>query len=685
MKSLKSFKFYSFDVESDPKTNEFKMVCLGSILYKAEDCFYHEVKTFFSISEFIEELALIKPKVLFCYNIKFDNVFIIDYLIEHSIQFYVIESNQAQLGLTFKLNEFEIVIKDFFAFGRSSLHNLSESLGTQTKKYPKNIESDDEWDRFFQTCNMIELQKHCENDVKMLNECIWIFRKRIFELFRIDALSKKIFSLASLSMMLFRSNFVNNPIENSFLFTNEDEFGYHLHENEFNFIHETYSGGYADVFSNNVYHDVVVFDINSSYPFQTTKLKFPVGKAYYTNSAEVFEEMTKEIAGFCKARIVFEKDKPYIPIKVEGKFQRAYGVWVGNISSIEYYYLKEKSLEIDFLEGYYFLEYDKQESLKNFCQTLYKNKQTADSKSTREIYKILLNALTGKFGQNPYTEKILYSIMKITDFEGLSENSKIVYKKRENCVVKSTIEKLTLKPFMMVSWISLITALGRLQLLDMIEKTKAIACDTDSVFCERKNACIESSNELGGWKLEKDEQFTDFRALAPKMYCGKTIEGKKFIKCKGIPKKYRDDRLYNQIMGWNGIDEIIVKDIHRFLGFKQSLIDKNAKFTSSNIIKATYLDKKMTPKLKEPINLDELYAEKEMSEEEYREEAIKEIKRKQPKSKKYSNKKANSPKAYIELCKEFDYLMPEDIDKTLSVEENAEILRNSRKDELFLY
>jgi len=634
----------------------------------------------------MDYLAEHDVSLLYCYNIKFDNVFLIDFFIDNKIQFHIIESNQSQLGLSFEYKEKRITIKDFFAFARSSLDDFCKRMKTQTKKYPSLI--DNEWDEFFRNCSIDELKTHCEHDVRMLSESIFIFRNLIFDEFNVDCLSKKIFSLASLAMVLFRTNYIEKNIDNSFLFTKNKKFEYELNEKLFAFVRDSYSGGYSDVFDNKLHQNVVSYDINSSYPFQTTKIKFPTGYAYYTTNYELFKSKTTEIFGFCRVLVNFEKDKAYIPVKFEGKFGRVFGKWSGVITSAELRYLQEKKVNFEFVEGYYFTEFDESCSLMNYCVNMYEKKQKESQDSPmREIYKILLNALTGKFGQNPFSTQYNYQIIERNEMYEISESYEQVFERNEHIVIRFSSERTSFKNFMMVSWISLITALARIQLLEMIEKVHAICCDTDSVYFINENLPMDFNfreKEFGGWKKEKE--FLEFRALAPKMYAGMTKKNEIIVKCKGIPKRYRDEKLYNQIINWQEGQTVKVKSIHKFMGFKEALHSKNAKYSSSNIIKATYIDKLMLPVLKKPIDIELYYEEKSQ---EYIRNAEHELmkNRKHLKKKRYSNKRASKEQQFIKLKDEFhelfDDFTPLDIDERLTIEENAEMLRERIKDELW--
>jgi hypothetical protein len=93
----------------------------------------------------------------------------------------------------------------------------------------------------------------------------------------------------------------------------------------------------------------------------------------------------------------------------------------------------------------------------------------------------------------------------------------------------------------------------------------------------------------------------------------------------------------------------------------------------------------MLPVLKKPIDIELYYEEKSQ---EYIRNAEHELmkNRKHLKKKRYSNKRVSKEQQFIKLKDEFhelfDDFTPLDIDERLTIEENAETLRNRIKDEL---
>src|SRR4030042_1893822 len=159
----------------------------------------------------------------------------------------------------------------------------------------------------------------------------------------------------------------------------------------------------------------------------------------------------------------------------------------------------------------------------------------------------------------------------------------------------SKTDSLSLKTFQMVSWSSLITSLGRIQLIAFCIENNGIYCDTDSIITH--TTISTSSSELGGWKLEKNCLY--YRALAPKMYALLYKEKgivKREVKLKGVPFKHRNRLLLEILLTDNS--DFYIKHIHHFYSYKQMLRLKNPEFKSDLFTGAGFLDKHIIPKLK---------------------------------------------------------------------------------------
>lgn len=626
LKKLRERAIHVFDVETDIK-GFFKLVSYAKLQKSKKGNKEYEtfVKTFFSFDKFIEFMFNSDVDIVYCYNIKFDSRFLPNYLLKNlDVDFHIIESSSQLLGIILKRKRNEqnqqIIFKDFFPFCKTSLDKISKKFGCKFRKYPDFQENDEIklkqlWNEFFDTCNLFELQMHCENDVKITAELIAKYRELVFDNYAIDVIDKKIYSLASLTMKVYRTNYIQQKIYNPFIkvvFNSKmKKWEYYINKHLESFVRKTYKGGYCGNRDNRKHYDLISFDINSSYPFQASRLKFPINEAIYTTSEDLFNDNTIEIEGFCNVDIDFMNGKYFIPIiRDDGKLGKTDGFWSGNITSIEFKYIKKYNIPYSFNAGYYFEEYDKSESVKRFCLEQYERKRQEDLinplSALREIYKTLMNALTGKFGQKMLMDqKTNYKFILKDEFERLNNDfdSKQICSDKldyEIWYIYKKILKESIKTYQIPSWISLITALGRIQLLDMIHETNAICWDSDSVYAERKylnpdfiHECENSKIELGKWKIE--HYITKLRSLAPKFYCFHDLkEDKHFIKLKGIPNNFFNEELFEKIWNFQDGNIITIRNIPRFLTIKESINRVNV-LESDILVKYDEITKNLNP------------------------------------------------------------------------------------------
>lgn len=612
----KNLKIVAFDCEYDAVTNAFKLVSISQLIH-LNNKFTYITKIFFSISEFIDYIISKKYTLIYSFNLFADLRFLLKEIINRNYQYKMIESSKL-LGCVIKIDKIKIIFKDFFCFALTSLESFSKSLQCETKKFPENL-SENELEQWFKTCSIEDLQHHCENDTKILCECIFKFRKLIFEKFHVDFMNVKIYSLASLSMKIFQTNFLQYKLQNSFFDLmyniNKRKYSIEFRESDYDFVRKSYKGGYTDCFSNKVLYNVDAFDINSAHPHSATKIAyFPVGRGYLTSYFKEFELKTRKIHGFCEVEIDFSSNKKYyIPVLVEEnsetKFKRCFTTIQQTITSIEMRYLMQHDIKFKFIKGMYFRTYDRSFALKRFYESVYNDRKQLDEENPMKlILKIIMTSLYGKFGQKIKSERIEHyafsSIEQAIEFCDNNESNDI-QQVNDLFIVHKKFETITKKSFMFVSWASLITAQTRIQLLDMIQRTNAIYCDTDSVRFEHKYypKNFAESNELGGWKHEKT--YLEFHAIAPKIYAGKFLKENKEkieIKAKGIQKKYRE-QLYEIII--NYVDsEIEIENINKSLSYRECCRNITSTYCYDNFVKVLIQNKKLKPKLK--YSLEEL-------------------------------------------------------------------------------
>jgi len=535
-------KFACADIESfGTKSDKFRCGSIYSISKNIPS-----LKTFWDFHKFFLECS--KFDAVYFWNLGYDSNYFFNHVINLFEKYdYHFIGDDKKLGMIIlerpsKENENEkskkfITLKDFYPIVQMSLENASILHNTTTRKF--NVD--------FDNVNDANLQIHCENDVKILHELIVIIRKQIFDAFHVDVLSRKFFSIATIAMNVFRANFINSSANliNPFILLKIDNSGKELIFNEklYDFIKATYKGGFVNAFNTNTVENTRTCDISSSYPFGMSAIRFPTGFPEKTTDYNVFFEKTRKIPGFCLVRLKILK--PFLCVHREDKLILCAGIVLEHITSFELDYVLSRYYAelIDFKEGIYFTEYDHYNSCLHFVLKLFSEKEKyLDSR--REIYKYILNPLTGKFGQKPLMETKKY--IKVNDFhEYQSDNCECIERNGSKFVIITEKTK-TLKSFMFVSWVSLITAFARIYLMQSVISTNANYCDTDSLNIFDYNLPkLESflvkqkgkKKQLGFFYTESEYRL--FRALAPKLYASIDKNFVGGVKAKGVMKSRR--------------------------------------------------------------------------------------------------------------------------------------------------
>lgn len=515
------------------------------------------VRTYHTLEDFFQ--AMLTFDVVYFYNLPYDATFILNHCIKHKVRFQLIESSRI-LGVRF--DDYKAVVKDFFPFCLTSLENACKTFNVKTTKFNVN----------FDACTTSDLTTHCENDVVMLLELVEAWRARAFEQFKQDVVHARVFSLASFALRVFRANYIQGErILNTYINATFDARGkikVSLDRDVERFVRNTYHGGYTSTRDNKEHTGVEAWDIASSYPFAATAIPCPHGNAYKVWNRDEFYRRTRRVPGFCKVTLWFRHAS--YPVTHAGGFGPFEGRWRGFLTSYELDYLLSRGLAklTEFHSGMVFAKATRAPA--RYARDLYRLKAATEGPD-RAIFKMLLNALTGKFGEKLQRERRVYHVV-----DDDSEMPGQVRYLDEGVLVSSVHVTEKLHNHSFVAWISLICAFGRVYLHETIEATRAHYWDTDSAYIPREASALiptcpaswwteHPALTLGYWKREK--VIDRFRALAPKLYVALTA-GEMDVKAKGVPRAIQT-QLGPAIL--DGRTEITTPDYQQILGYRASL------------------------------------------------------------------------------------------------------------------
>jgi len=304
-------------------------------------------------------------------------------------------------------------------------------------------------------------------------------------------------------------------------------------------------------------HDVGVYDINSSYPYQLATKKLPYGKMLFERGPGKNPVMSKFWVASVMCRFKIKKDKiPCIPkkaIMVNRPYTNAKwlhdssGVVVMTINCIDYLTIHE-SYDFEVIEW----EWSKHwawkvhKEVKGFVERNNEIKVTAKKAAKRtkcpeRRRELLVESLRAKIDNNSFYGKFGEDIIKYGATPELTLEGSVMYRKDRKD--EQTPFRRKFLPVAIA-----VTAWGRRQLVQMANLLGEhfIYCDTDSVHFFREggdeiieesrhgNRVIVDSTRLGAWDHEADYPFG--RYLRAKCYMeGDLKEGKYDVTLSGLP------------------------------------------------------------------------------------------------------------------------------------------------------
>lgn len=303
-------------------------------------------------------------------------------------------------------------------------------------------------------------------------------------------------------------------------------------------------------------------DYNSLYPSVMKDNKFP--NPYYYYKVKSIKKVPKN--AFYLATVVVKSDMQYpcIPRRYDNKLCFPNGTFVTYANSVELEYFKTMGGDILKYIGDILVYPYPCYPFSEYVDKIYNARLSTQEPFEKQIYKLLLNTLYGKFG----TGKENSSILKYTEYDKLKRKGESF---TDPLLILNKEYVLTTKisknyPFYTnYAWPIFCTAYARVKLHKLILQVRdsgriPLYCDTDSVIFSGDQ--LESSYNLGEYKTEWSTHYIELVNLKQYAYWN---SDRLFYKCKGVPIPQRESF-------FNG-EEVI---INRPVKLKESLraIDK---------------------------------------------------------------------------------------------------------------
>ena len=410
--------------------------------------------------------------------------------------------------MSFKIydqNRHKWEFRDSFSLLPRSLNYLCESFKPDHIKLERpqtefNDSTRNEWIRY------------CRNDCLSLYEILQKFNNTINDIRGCVG-----YTIASTALKTFRKRFLDQELST-----------YH----QFNqFFRKAYYGGRTEIFNMHAPDNgktYYYYDVNSMYPYVMQKYKYPISRPQKMNYHNI-----EEINGKCGIMDVTVTAPPdlHIPLlpyhREDGKLLFPLGKW----RAVYEYSLIEKAIKYGYhIKIHNAYEFDSDYLFKDYVEHFYSLKTQAEG-AEKEIYKLLLNSLYGKWGELPKRKRL------ITDPDKSLEGT-LPYDTHFGYAIQEYIQN---SAHHLPATSIRVTAKAQILLYDFMEKIQRHGgtiyyCDTDSIITDIR---IDTSKKLGDIDLELEFQEGIF--LLPKTYILKTYDkdDRYRIKTKGFTQQIK--------------------------------------------------------------------------------------------------------------------------------------------------
>ena len=274
-------------------------------------------------------------------------------------------------------SDIRITWKDSYRIFPVSLDDLCKTFGTigKTEKYNPVF---NDISVFSNKLLLDEFIKYSLQDAKALYEVFLKAQKYYLGNYKVDITT--IFSTSTLSLKIFRTNFLNTNIPT-------------MKRNEDSFIRESYFGGATD-FYKKYGENLFYYDVNSLYSYvMLNPMPLNLIKKHDSMKNINFDKFF----GFIECIVTAPKDMKIgiLPVRDEGKTVFPLGTWKGTYFSEEIRECMKHGYKFKYVKGY---EYSKYSLFNEYVNHFYDIKKNSTG-SDRFIAKLNLNTLYGYFGR----------------------------------------------------------------------------------------------------------------------------------------------------------------------------------------------------------------------------------------------------------------------------------------------
>lgn len=408
-----------------------------------------------------------------------------------------------------------------------SLRRMGEITGLPKKEIPETLLQERREPREISYEESQRIADYCRNDAAIVMRSIKKVRDDIKKNFNISL--RRFTTAGQIAMSTYitwatknRPSFEEKTYWEQMANWNADERKWEMAKTRFPYqIRKAYRGGMNIAFQTGEFSNATMIDVNSLYGYIMATMRFPdLKREEFIKGNPGFMDY-KGSLGFTQADVKIQWNgagesgeeaggEGVLPIKYNERlmFPSKRGLVMSSIwTNHELRLAEEAGYKIEH-ENYHILYPDlKENPFTEFVEKLYKLKQEPESK---EIAKIMLNSLSGKFGQKGLKKRLEF-IHRKEAYEWCKQGWQIEGELGENYAVSKVMQGKE-SYFVNPAIIAMITAGARVFLwkeLQKIDKKDRLYCDTDSIIVRNFKDYedrFEIGDRLGQWKIEFEDE-----------------------------------------------------------------------------------------------------------------------------------------------------------------------------------
>jgi DNA polymerase elongation subunit (family B) len=449
---------------------------------------YYRFESGKDIATYIDQRAK-KDSAIFVYahNLVYDLQLsgLLPFLIEagYEITTFVIEDPPTYIFLERGRSVIRFI--DTFNYFQFSIEEMGKQLGLEKLTIPENEADNQLW------------FEYCKRDVEVLRDYLLGFIKFL----RVHDLAGLAYTLAGQAFRTYRHRFMTCEIET------------HTRDNILKLERAAYAGGRSEAFYIGKAPSVNWYkvDVNSMYPYVMREQVYPTRLIGYSENISVERLRALIERYYVIAEVSLDTDQPVYPYRMGHKLIFPVGQFVSTLHKIEL----ENALAYDHIDKVNKVAiYDEADIFSEYVNYWYRVKVEAElqgNKIQRQIAKLFLNSLYGKFGQRGIQSEVMENpdtpqYGRITGYsEALGTTVEINYLGTQIEIRYQEGEAYYACPAIAGA----VTAYARMYLwylMTLAGKENVKYCDTDSLIVNEQGyqrlSDMIDSNALGKLKLE---------------------------------------------------------------------------------------------------------------------------------------------------------------------------------------